>query len=156
MKTLMVTTLTVLVAGMFLITVALADDADDIKTAETAHFAALSAGDVDVITQHHLAGHTGFPPEGGLLERFDSLEEERNNLRAQFDAGLKQNLQLRHLEVKIYGNLTAVTTGYVVGTVTAPDGTTQQVNGRRTAVLIKQGGQWKEVHAHNSPLSLAQ
>jgi len=47
--------------------------------------------------------------------------------------------------------LTAVTTGYGVGMVTLLDGTTQQVAYRRTSVLIKQGGQWKEVHQHRSP-----
>ena len=89
---------------------------------------------------------------GELLSRSDSLEDERKNLQAQFDAGFKTNAQARHFEVKVYGNLTAVTTGYMVGTQTLPDGTTQQVNSQRTAVLIKQGGQWKEVHVHVSPL----
>ena len=61
------------------------------------------------------------------------------------------DLQLRHLNVKVYGNV-AVVTGYVVGTETSPDGTTEEVANRRTAVLVKQGGQWKEAHIHISPL----
>ncbi len=143
---------TLLVIGMFATTVAIADDADDVKASELEHFTTQSA---DVITQHHLAGHTGFGADGGLLGVTDSLEEERNDLRAEFNAGLKRNLQLRHLDAKIYGDV-AITTGYVIGTQTLPDGTTERVANRRTAVLIKQGGQWKEVHTHNSPLSLAQ
>ncbi len=139
---------TLCVVGMFVTTVAIADDVDDVKASEIEQFTTQSA---DVITQHHLAGHTGFGVDGGLLGVTDSLEEERNNRRAEFDAGLKRNLQLRHLDAKIYGDV-AVTTGYVIGTRTLPDGTTERVANRRTAVLIKRGGQWKEVHVHVSQL----
>ncbi len=142
---------TLWVIGMFLTTAALADDVDDVKASELEHFTAQSA---DVITQHHLAGHTGFGADGGLLGVTDSLEEERKTRRAETDAGLTRNMQLRHLDAKIYGDV-AVTTGYVIGTRTLPDGTTERVANRRTAVLIKQGGQWKEVHTHNSPLNIA-
>ena len=142
---------TLLVIGMFATAVAMADDVDDVKASELEHFTTQSA---DVQIQHHLAGRTGFGAAGGLLGVTDSLEEERNNLRAEYNAGLKRNLQLRHLDAKIYGDV-AVTTGYVIGTRTLPDGTTERVANRRTAVLIKQGGQWKEVHTHNSLLNIA-
>ena len=56
------------------------------------------------------------------------------------------------MEVKVYGGDTAVVTGYLVGTTTVPNGTTNQLSDRRTAVMIKQGGQWKEVRHHQSPL----
>ncbi len=142
---------TLIVIGMVATAVVMADDVDDIKAAEMAHFAARRGGDAGTVVRHHLPGHTSFVG-GELLSRSDSLEDERKNLQAQFDAGFKTNAQVRHFEVKIYGNLTAVTTGYMVGTQTLPDGTTQQVNSQRTAVLIKQGGQWKEVHVHVSQL----
>ncbi len=147
----LIVTLMLLVGAVLLPTAALSQDVDDITAAEHAHFAAQSAGDVEAWVQHHHPQTSGFPPNGGLLNRFDSIEEQKKNQQAAIDAGEKSNLQLRHLEVKLYGN-TAVTKSYVVGTVTLPDGTTQQVAGRRTAVLIKQGSQWKEVHFHNSPL----
>ena len=142
---------TLMPIGMFLTGVAMADDVDDVKASELEHFTTQSA---DVQIQHHLAGRTGIGAAGGLLGVTDSLEEERNNLRAEYNAGLKRNLQLRHLDAKIYGDV-AVTTGYVIGTRTLPDGTTERVANRRTAVLIKQGGQWKEVHTHNSLLNIA-
>jgi len=141
---------TLFVVGMFATTVAMADDVDDVKASEMEHFAARGGGDAGTVVQHHLPGHTSFV-SGELLSRSDSLEDERNNLQAQFDAGFKTDAQPRHFEVKVYGN-TAVTTCYMVGTQTLPDGTTHQVNSQRTAVLIKQGGQWKEVHVHVSPL----
>jgi len=53
--------------------------------------------------------------------------------------------------VRVYGN-TAVVTGYLTGTRTQLDGTVTQNRDRRTGVFVKQGGQWKEVHHHQSPL----
>jgi ketosteroid isomerase-like protein len=150
MKQLIAITMFLLV-GMFLTSVAAADDVDDIKKATLEHFATLNAGDAAAHVQHHMAGHSTFPGEGGLLEVTDSLEEEKNSLQANFEAGVKLNLRLRHLNVKVYGT-TAVVTGYVVGTTTSPGGTTEQVMSRRSAVLVKQGGQWKEVHIHTSPV----
>jgi len=141
---------TLLVVGMFLTTVAIADDMDDVKAAVRGHFAALNAGDVNAYIQYY-SSETSVFAGGGLLGRVHSLEERRNDFQAQVDAGEKRNLQLQHMEVKVYGNA-AVVTGYLTGTNTAPDGTVTQTRERRTGVLIKQGGQWKEVHRHASPL----
>ncbi len=58
--------------------------------------------------------------------------------------------------MRVYGNLTAVPTSYGVGRITSPNGTTRQVNNRRTAMLIKQVGQWKVVHRHQSRLVIPQ
>ncbi|MFQ5866094.1 MAG: YybH family protein [bacterium] len=146
--------LMVFFGGVLLTTVAAADDVDDIKKATLEHLATLNAGDAAGHVQHHLPVYSGFDAGGGLLESYDSLEDQKNNLKALFDSGVKVNFQLRHLEVKVYGNA-AIVTGYMVGTVTSPDGTIQQVTNRRTAVLIKQAGQWREVHLHTSPLITA-
>jgi len=147
---------TLLVVGMFLTTVAIADDVDDVKAAVLRHYSALNAGDAGAWAQSHLEGFTSFGPTGGLLERFDSLEEGRKSQQARFEAGLKYNLQARHIDVRVYGNLTAVTTYYTVGTITFPDGRTAQRNNRITRVWVKQGGQWKTDHSHLSPVRLPQ
>ena len=147
---------TLFVAGMFLTTVAMADDVDDVKAAAQRFYAALNAGDAGALTELHAAENTRFGPGGALLETSDSLEEQRKNQQAAFDAGPKYNLQARHIDVRVYGNSTAVATYYGVGSLAFPDGTTAQPNNRITTVLIKQGGQWKVVHRHLSPLSLAQ
>ena len=146
---------TLLVVGMFLTTVVMADDVDDLKAAEDSYYAALNAGDANAWAQHHAARNTRFSPGGQLLERSDSLEEQRMNRQAAVDAGLKYNIQSRHLEISVYGD-TAVTTSYGVGTVTQPDGTVNPTNNRITRVWVKQGGQWKQVHQHISPVVLPQ
>ena len=147
---------TLFVVGMFLTTAAMADDADDVKAALQRYSTALSAGDVGALTRLYAAASTNFGAPGGLLETFDSLEELRNSFQARHDAGVKFNVQARHIDVRIYGSSTAVTTSYAVGTVTQPNGTTLQVNNRLTTVWVKQGGQWKEVHRHLSPMVLPQ
>ncbi len=147
---------TLLVVGMFLTTVVIADDVDDVKAAVLRHYAALNAGDANALLQLQLAGNTSFGAGGTLLEQTDSLEEGRKTRQAEFAAGLKYNLHARHIDVRVYGNLTAVATYYGVGRITFPDGTTAQPNNRITTVLIKQGGQWKVVHRHLSPLRLPQ
>ncbi len=148
---------TLLVVGMFLMPAALADDADDVKAAMQRFYAALNAGDAGALMQLQAAGSTRFGPRGRLLETFDSPEETRKTRQASFDAGLKANLQARHIDVRVYGNnSTAVATSYGVGSLTSPNGTTRQVNNRITTVLIKQGGQWKIAHVHLSPVVLPQ
>ena len=139
--------LMVLVGGLVLTAVAAADDAADIKAAQRAQFAAYNASDADSVAQYVLPEQSRFVGNGSLL----TVGFNENDLKASFDAGVKYNRQFRHLDVKVYGNA-AVVTGYWMGTITFPDGIT--VNGpvRHSAVWIKQGGQWKLAHRHNSPL----
>ena len=146
---------TLLVVGMFLMPAALADDVDDVKAALQRYMTALNAGDANAWIQLHAVGNTRFSTDNGLLQRSDSLEEQRKNQQAGVDAGVKLNIQSRHVEVSLYGN-TAVSTRYGVGTVTQPNGTVVQLNNRITTVWVKQGGQWKITHMHLSPVRLPQ
>ncbi len=141
---------TLFVVGMFLTTVAMADDVDDVKAAVQSYFAALNAGDANAYLQTRMPEYSAFAG-GGLLSRDHSLAEQKNGFQTSVDAGSKRNYQLRHLEVKVYGNA-AVVAGYNVGTRTLPGATAEQVREQRTEVWIKQGGQWKQVHRHQSPL----
>ncbi len=154
----LVMTLTVWVAGMFLTTVALAndvDDVDDVKAAVQSYFTSLNTGDADAYVQVRMSEHSAFA-RGELLTRFHSLAEQTKLLRTSIDAGEKGDLQLRNLEVKVYHDNTAVVTGYVVGTRPSPDGIRVPIRDQRTEVWIKQGEQWKQVHRHSSPLLLPQ
>ncbi len=133
----------------------MADDVDDVKAAMQRYGIALTTQDATAWAQHYAADTTRFSPGGQLLQRFDSTEALRKPRQAAFDAGVKWNVQQRHLEISVYGD-TAVTTSYGVGTITPPNGTTFQVNNRITRVWIKQGGQWKVDHSHLSPVRLPQ
>ncbi len=146
---------TLLVIGMLATVVVMADDVDDVRAALQRYTVALNAGDANAWIQLHAVGNTRFGPGGTLLEKYDSLEERRKIQQAEFDSGVKYNVQSRHLEISVYGD-TAVTTSYGVGTVTQPDGTVNPTNNRITRVWVKQGGQWKQVHQHFSPMVLPQ
>ena len=145
----------VLLGSMFMMPVVVADDIEDIKALEQGHYAARNNGDVETWSSYHTAERDSFGPGGGLLSQPTSLEDERKSLEAQLAAGVQYNHQLRHIQVRVYGNV-AVSTSYVVGSSTSPEGTTSRVNMRRTTVLIKEDGQWKEVHNHLSPVVLSQ
>ena len=113
--------LTVLAVGVVFTPVATAQDVEAIKNATMEHFATQAAGDAAAHVRHHMLGHTAFAPDGGHLQKSAYLEEEIKDLQANFDAGLKFSVELRDLKVDVYGDA-AVVTGYLVGTVTLPDG----------------------------------
>ena len=58
---------TLLVVGMFLTTVAMADDADDVRAALQRYMTALNAGDANAWIQLHAVGNTRFSTDNGLL-----------------------------------------------------------------------------------------
>jgi ketosteroid isomerase-like protein len=128
---------------------------EEILAAQRAHFETLRAGDARAHVAQHAPDATSFDAVGGLLVEAQSLEEQVRDWQAVFDAGTVLNSYLRHLQVRIYGDA-AVVTGYIMGTTTNPDGSVVPVMDRRTAVLIRQGGEWKEVHSHASPVVGAQ
>ena len=83
------------------------------------------------------------PITGEQFSRYDT--------QAMTDAGWKRNYRIQHMEVRVYGNA-ALVTGYMTGSMTAPDGTVTQLRLQRTGMMVKQGGQWREAHRHASPL----
>lgn len=141
------------VACMVVTTVAAADDVAEVKAAVQAHWAAINAGDMAAVAEHHMPDFSGFLSGGGLLMSFASHEEQKTAFRASSEAGYKANWQIRHLEVKIYGN-TAVAAFYLDGSATWQGGTAHGPL-RVTEVWVKQGGKWKEAHHHDSPLAPA-
>ncbi|MBI2822468.1 MAG: nuclear transport factor 2 family protein [Acidobacteria bacterium] len=144
-------TVAALFAGWFLLSPALAGDIEEIKALEQGHYAARNRGDVATWMSYHVVGRDSFGPGGGPLTKSTSLEEEKKSLEASLAAGAKYNHQLKDIEVRIYGD-TAICTSYITGSSTSPDGTVRPTNMRRTAVLVKMNGKWKEVHDHISPL----
>ncbi len=142
-----------------------ADDLDDVKAAYVQHIANSNSGNVDGFVGQHLAGHSAFGPTGALLTRYDSNEDEKELVRAALDAGRAANpgrssvrafsdVQVRHLEARVYGRLSAVVTAYLTGREMSADGTSRQRTLRASSMWIKQGGQWKEVHDHLSDLQV--
>ncbi len=86
---------TLWVVAMFLVTAALADDADDVKEQVLDFFAAVNAGDTEAVFQHQVPERSNFGRVDGLLSRTTSLEEQKKAFQALVDAGVKRNYQLK-------------------------------------------------------------
>ncbi len=141
---------TLFVVGMFLTTVAMADDVDDVKAAVQSYFDAINSGNGAAVVWHRIPEYSSFV-RGGLIDRSSSMTQQKDDIQALTDAGWKRDYRIQHMEVRVYGNA-AVVTGYLMGRDTAPDGTVIQSRQQRTGVWVKQGGQWKEVHRHAAQL----
>ena len=129
-----------------------AQDATEVEDAVVQHYAAISAGDMDAVASHHTAHFTGFLFGDGLLQSLGSHDEQMEVFSAAHAAGLQINMQVRHLEVRVFGN-TAVAMFYSVGAVTWPNGTVQEGTWRVSEVWVREDGRWLEAHHHDGPLS---
>ena len=144
---------TLLVVGMFLTTGAMADDVDDVKAVALEHFATLNAGNMDAhLQRHHVPQFNRFT-RNGLRTHFSSLDEQKNQIQTVYKNGSQYNLSLREVEVNVYGN-TAVVISYLTGNIVRGNGNRLSVTDRLSMTMIKQGGQWKEVHNHFSPVRI--
>jgi ketosteroid isomerase-like protein len=144
-----------LLGGLVLVSAVQADDIEDIKALEQGHYAARNRGDVATWMSYHVLGRDSFGPGGARLETSTSLENERKKLEETLKSGAKYNHKLENIQVRIFGN-TAIATSYITGSSTSADGQVRPVSMRRTAVLVKDQGKWKEMHDHISPLVPAQ
>ncbi len=88
----------------------------------------------------------GFDLDGALMSEGIS----RQAIQARYDAGFKVNMELRHVDVRVFGN-TAVLVGYMVGWVSA-GGITDRGTWRFTEVRVNQEGRWRVVQYHVSKL----
>ena len=138
---------TLLVVGMFLMPAVLADDVDDVKAAVVEFYNQVNNENASY-AEFFVPSGDQFPRTGVLIQ---PNEEIIGTVQANIDAGLDFNVQLRHIDVKVYGNA-AVATYYTVGTTDYPDGTVLSGVFRASITAIKQGSQWKFAHIHISPL----
>ncbi len=138
---------TLFVIGMFLTTLAMADDVDDEKAAVLKFYEQLNSED-PAYSDFYLVGGNVFPRTSLLLQPFNV---DRRAAKTNFDAGLDFDVQIRHLDAKVYGSA-AVVTYYTSGSTKYADGTVLRGVFRASQVWIKQGTDWKYAHGHYSPL----
>ena len=122
---------------------------EEVKAAVMNLIAAYNSGKADEIEKYIAPQLNGFRPEGGFLAEFVSAAE----LRKAFGSGLRLDYQIHDLEAAVYGD-TALTTGFITGTATPPNGSSRREGPWRTSfVWHKRGGAWRLVHAHQSALN---
>jgi len=93
------------------------------------------------------------------LEVFDHVPYRFDNKAqfAQFLAGAMEGVAsmdfgLRQLSCRVFNDNTGIANAYDTFTGVTKDGKVQMLHGRTTLVFVKQGGQWKIVSCHFSPL----
>lgn len=138
---------TLLLSCTVLVSTVTADDADDVKRLVHDFYQALNDGDGEAAARHYLEGASSFQRTGLLLAPVRSAEY----LNARFAAGLKFQVEVRHPEVKVFGD-TAVATLYTTGSTTYPSGASRNGTFRISIVWAKQAASWKIAHLHLSPL----
>ena len=148
----MKTLATLFLVGLFLTTPALAqNDVEDVKAAVLEFYTRLNAGDATYISSWHPEATT-YARAGGLLGSEVGLRTE-SAVEAAFAAGLEYNVTVRNLEAKVFGGNAAIATYYTGGIVTNPaGGSVEGGSFRATMVWTKEGGEWRIVHLHISPL----
>ena len=116
------------------------------KAAEQ-HYVAIRANDLDTVLQQHVPEFTHFTSEGGLLESYESVDQQRT---AFTEVTYTSNTDIRHCSAQLYGDV-GIATYYLVGSVTVGSNTTSGT-WRVTEVWVRQGNAWREAHHHESPL----
>lgn len=132
-------------------TVCRANDVDDVKAEYARHIANANAGNVDVFIAQHMPGHTAFGPDGGMLSKWESAEEEKKG-RPDLSKPANPQTRVHHMDAQVYNGNAAVVTAYLRAPVTLTDGTSRLGTRRVTSVWVKQNGKWIEVHDHMSTL----
>ena len=123
----------------------------EVKAAVMDIIAGFNSGNVDQIERRLAPQQNRFQGEGGFLISFIDAAE----LRQAFQVGFKLKMEVQNLEVAVYGD-SAIATFFAGTTITPPNGPLRTEGPWRSSYFWnKQGGAWKLVHAHQSPLGRA-
>ena len=121
---------------------------DELRAVVEEHYAAIHAGDLAEVGEHHLPEMSWFPYDGRLLYESGN-EASSQRMGAELDYGTA-NVYLNHFNAQVYDDV-AVLTFYLVGPRTV-GGVTEDIATRVTAVWVRNEDGWKEAHHHESRL----
>ncbi len=141
--------LSLIASLIFLAPPALAQDAASLEALVVDWYEKLNNEDTSFFDHVIDEENADFPRTGSLLDVFDGPIAERQ--QALFDAGLDFDVDIHHLEARVYGD-TGVATYYTTGPTTYPDGSVLRGIFRASMIATFQGNRWRVVHIHISPL----
>ncbi len=120
----------------------------DVRRAVDETLASLATGDFEAFAGYYHPDARGFFLDGGLLlDRIDTAA-----LQMGYEAGLRADLELRDLDVKMSGDV-ALTVGYLDGSLTLPGGMVRNGTWRLTETRVPDAGVWKVVQYHISEMT---
>lgn len=124
------------------------DVAADVRADVSATLSALATGDGTTFVDFFHDDVRGFFVDGSsLIEGISVLA-----FRAAYLTGLRTNLVMRDLNVRVYGN-TAVSGALLGGSVTLPGGAMRSVTWRYSDTRVLENGRWKVVQYHISQVA---
>jgi ketosteroid isomerase-like protein len=123
-----------------------ASDADDVRAAVVDLYAKLNAADADAFIEYMLPeGYTEFGASGRALFMID-----QDYVREGFASGIKADLEVRELKVRVFRD-SAIVTGYRVGSIAMPGEEPRERTLCLSMMWTRQEDKWKLVHVHLSP-----
>jgi len=130
---------------------AAAQDEADVRAAMEASLEAWRTGDFATLGNYYSAQTRGFMLDGGFLITGFSVEA----LEAAASMGVAFDVRPTEIDILVVSEGVAVTVAIVEGSVTMPGGDVQEGPWRYSETRIKEGGVWKVVQYHFSPMTLA-
>jgi ketosteroid isomerase-like protein len=118
----------------------------EVSAAVSATLAAWAEGEYETFVGFYHPDARGFFLDGGALMQGFSTPA----LQAMAQAGFEANVQVRDLDVKMYGSM-AVSVAYVEGALTLPGGLVLEGTWRYSETRVETDGGWKVVQFHMSP-----
>lgn len=123
----------------------------EVRAAIVQSLAAWKAGDFQALGNFYAARTRGFMLDGGmLLSGYNPAA-----LEAAVSAGFSFALEPHDIDIMIVGAGVAVAVAIVEGSISLPGGEVQQGSWRYSETRLKEGGVWKVVQYHFSPLTMA-
>jgi hypothetical protein len=119
----------------------------DVRADISATLSALAAGDGPSFVKYFHEEASGFFVSGSIMTGGVTLLA----FRAAYLTGLRTNLVMRNLNVRVYGN-TAVSGAVLAGSVTLPGGAVTPGTWRYSDTRVLEEGVWKIVQYHISQL----
>jgi ketosteroid isomerase-like protein len=86
--------------------------------------------------------------------RFDNKKLFSTFLSAGAESIASMSFGFRQPSCRVFNDTTGIVNAYDTYTGVTKDGKVQTLHGRTTLVFVKEGGQWKIVSAHFSPLPM--
>ena len=119
----------------------------DVEAAVSETLAALVTNEFTAFANFFHDDVRGFFVDGSaMIEGFSALA-----FRTAYLAGLRTNVVMRDLNVRVYGN-TAVSGALVTGSVTLPGGAVREGTWRYSDTRVLEEGTWKIIQYHISQL----
>lgn len=132
-----------------------AQAAAEVEAAVRAHYAAVNAGDIETAAGHHAPNYSLWFVEGGDISRYTTVDAQRSAFVEMQEEGFAIDWEIGDLHVDVEGEAedVGIATFQVTGSVTLPGGEPEQGTWRVSEVWVRHGDEWREVHAHISPMT---